>query len=77
MCGAHIQAFELVEDAVVAITKTQSTEAERRAPPRSNLILYQRQSKRPRRYLQVRTQPINIDKIQMRHKPFIGIDIRA
>jgi len=32
MCGARTHALELMEDAVVAITKTQSTEAERRAP---------------------------------------------
>jgi hypothetical protein len=47
MCGAHIQTLELMEDAVVAITKTQSTEAKRRAPSRSNLIRYQCRSQRP------------------------------
>jgi hypothetical protein len=47
MRGAQIHALELMNDAVVAITKTQSTEAERRAPSRSNLTLYQRRSQRP------------------------------
>jgi hypothetical protein len=72
MCGAHIHALELMDDAVVAITKTQSTEAERRAPSRSNRILYQCRSQRPPGYLQVRTQPIDIYGIQMRHEPFRG-----
>jgi len=77
MCGANIQTLELMEDAVVAITKTQSTVAERRAPSRSNLILYQCRSQRPPGDLQVRTQPINIDDTQTRHEPFIGVDVRA
>jgi hypothetical protein len=69
MRGAQIHALELMDDAVVAITKTLSTEAERITPSRSNRILYQCRSQRPPGYLQVRTQPINIDDTQTQHEP--------